>query len=115
MVTNVTSLTRNGLQDWLIQRVSAVFLACYTFFLCGFFLLHPHLTYAAWYDLFHHQSMKIVTIIAMLALFFHAWIGIWTVTTDYIKLTALRLFVQVSVLLLLIAQLIWGVMILWGQ
>ena len=27
MVTNITSLTGNGLKDWLIQRVTAVYLA----------------------------------------------------------------------------------------
>lgn len=115
MVTSVTSLTGNGLKDWLIQRVTAIFLAGYVVFLGGFFLLHPHLTYPIWHELFQNQFMKIATIINMGALFLHAWIGIWTVTTDYLKSTALRLFIQMSVLFLLTAQLIWGMMILWGQ
>lgn len=31
MVNNVTSLTGNGLKDWLIQRVTAVYFAVYSF------------------------------------------------------------------------------------
>lgn len=113
MVKNVTSLTGNGLKDWLIQRVTAIFLASYTIFLWGYFLFHPHMTYVIWHDLFQNELMKIMTVTALGALFLHAWIGIWTVTTDYLKLTTLRLFVQMSVLFLLVTQLIWGVMILW--
>lgn len=37
MVTNVTSLTGNGLKDWLIQRVTAVYFAVYTIFIIGFY------------------------------------------------------------------------------
>ena len=36
-VTNVTSLTRSGLADFVIQRVSAVILAVYTLCVLGFF------------------------------------------------------------------------------
>lgn len=31
MVANVTSLTGNGLKDWLVQRVTAVYFAAYSF------------------------------------------------------------------------------------
>ena len=36
MVTSVTSLGRNGLYDWLIQRVSAVVIAVYVIGMLGF-------------------------------------------------------------------------------
>ena len=41
MVSSITSLTGNGLKDWLIQRVSAVYFAVYSLFL--FFYLFFHL------------------------------------------------------------------------
>lgn len=115
MVTNVTSLTGNGLKDWLIQRVTAIFFAVYIFFLIGFFLYHPHLNFAQWHNLFTNPIFQIATAIALLALTLHAWIGIWTVTTDYIKCTAIRLAVQLTVALWLLAQFIWGLMMVWGQ
>ncbi len=38
MVTQIMSLTRSGLADFVIQRASAYILAAYTFCLLGFFL-----------------------------------------------------------------------------
>ena len=35
MVTQVTSLSRNGVSDWIIQRVTAYILAAYTVVLTG--------------------------------------------------------------------------------
>lgn len=115
MVTNITSLTGNGLKDWLIQRVSAVYLAAYSFFLLAFIIRHPQLPFAQWHDLFHMHSVKIASLIALLMISLHAWIGIWTVTTDYLKCTSLRLSIQILVALLLLSQFVWGIMIVWGQ
>lgn len=115
MVTNITSLTGNGLKDWLVQRVTAVYFAIYSLFLLGYLLFHPHLSYSEWHALFHHCAFQIATVIALIVLSLHTWIGIWTVTTDYIKCTLIRLSIQMFVVLLLLGQLIWGLMILWGQ
>lgn len=115
MVTNVTSLTGNGLKDWLIQRVTAVYFAAYTLFLLAYLIFHPQLNYEQWHTLFHCVWFQVATVIALLALTLHAWIGIWTVTTDYMKCTALRLSIQMLVVLWLLGQFIWGLMIVWGQ
>lgn len=115
MVTNVTSLTGNGLKDWLIQRVTAVYFAVYSLFLLSFILAHPAMSYDQWHGLFNHFVFKIATVIAMLALTLHSWIGIWTVSTDYIKCTAIRLSLQLLVALFLLSQFVWSLMIVWGQ
>lgn len=115
MLTNVTSLTGNGLKDWLIQRVTAVYFAVYVVFLFGFLLMHPHMAYHEWQELFSCSIMKAATIIAFISFSLHAWIGIWTVTTDYLKCTALRLSIQMLVVLWLLVQFVWGVSIVWGQ
>lgn len=115
MVNNVTSLTGNGLKDWLIQRATAVYFAVYIIFLFAFLLSHPALSFEQWHALFSNHVFQIATAIGLLALSLHAWIGIWTVTTDYIKCTAIRLSVQLMVVLWLFSQFIWGLMIVWGQ
>lgn len=115
MVTDVTSLTGNGLKDWLIQRVTAFYFAVYSIFMLGFFLAHPHLQYAQWANLFHNTGFKIASIIAVIALSLHAWVGVWTVSTDYIKCTVIRISTQMIVLAWLLAQLIWCLMIVWGR
>ncbi len=115
MVPNVTSLTGNGLKDWLIQRVSAIYLFLYVIFLFGYFLSHPTFDYYKWQDLFTLTSVQVVTVLALLLLVLHAWVGIWTVTTDYIKCTAIRLSLQTLIFVYLAWQFVWGLMIVWGQ
>lgn len=115
MVTNVTSLTGNGLKDWLIQRASAVFLMGYMLFLFGYTLSHPRFDYIQWHALFHCRWVQIASIVALISVLLHAWVGIWTVTTDYIKCTVLRLSVQALVALGLLVEVVWGIMIVWGQ
>lgn len=115
MVTSVTSLTGNGLKDWLIQRVSAVYLLGYTLFLFGYAVLHSPFDYTQWSLVFQCQIVKIATVLALLMFLLHAWIGIWTVTTDYLRHTWLRLSIQTLVALFLSAQFIWGLTIVWGQ
>lgn len=115
MVNNVTSLTGNGLKDWLIQRATAVYFAVYCIALFGFLLWHPDMDYGLWHALFANHLFQVATIVGLLALSLHAWIGIWTVTTDYIKCTAIRVSVQMTVMLWLLCQFIWGLIIVWGQ
>lgn len=115
MVNNITSLTGNGLKDWLIQRITAVYFAVYSIFLFGFLLLHPDLNFEQWHILFANHVFQIATAIGLIAILLHAWVGIWTVTTDYINCTAIRLSVQLLVFLWLLSQFIWGLMIVWGQ
>ena len=77
--------------------------------------MHPNLNFSQWHELLTNPLFRIATIVSLLALSLHAWIGIWTVTTDYMKCTALRLSVQMLVVLWLLSQFIWGLMIVWGQ
>lgn len=115
MVTNVTSLTRNGLRDWIIQRVSAVVLGIYAVFLFLYVALHPELSFTDWHNLFSDIWMQIFSFLALLSLVLHSWVGIWTVLTDYIKPYCVRLFLQVLLVLALFAYLAWGAKILWGN
>lgn len=110
-----TSLGRNGLQDWLIQRVTAVILAAYTIFLVVYLVINPNMRYEEWRWLFASQWMRIATLITLFSLLSHAWIGLWTVITDYIKPISIRLPVQIFFILALLACLFWGIDSLWGK
>ncbi len=114
MVKPATSLGRNGLQDWLIQRFSAVILAIYTAFLIGYFITHSPLQYEKWYALFTYKIMQYATLFALFSLILHAWIGIWTVITDYVKPPLLRLLLQIFFMSGLLICLVWGIRILWS-
>lgn len=114
MVENITSLTRSGLRDWFLQRLSAIILAVYTVFLLGFILWNQPIDYATWHELFSSRWMRIFSLLALISLLAHSWIGLWTISTDYLKCTCIRLSFQVVVMLTLFGCLIWGVLILWG-
>lgn len=121
MVTAITSFGRSGLYDWLIQRISAVVMAAYVIFLTGFILLTPDLTYQQWSELYSQLWMRVFSLATLISIAAHAWIGLWTVLTDYItnrmmggKATVLRLLCQVLLGAVTLFYVVWGVEILWG-
>jgi len=114
MVTSITSFGRSGLYDWMMQRVTAIVLAVYTVFMLGYLLLNPELDYAQWSGLFEGTAMKIFTLLAMLSMVAHACIGMWSVSTDYIKPTGIRFVFQSVCGLLAFIYVVWGIQILWG-
>lgn len=111
--TTDMSLTGNGLRDWLVQRFSSLTIAIYFLVLLGFFVLHPQLDYTTLQYFFATVWMKVFTLITLLSISLHAWVGIWTVITDYIDPIAVRLTIQVFVILILLIYFFWGVEIVW--
>lgn len=107
------SLTGNGLRDWLVQRFSSLIIAAYFIVLSIFFLKHTHLNYDIFHHLFVSTWMQIFTFITLISLFLHAWVGVWTVVTDYVKPIALRLTIQFLVIVVLAIYLLWGIVALW--
>lgn len=119
MVTAVTSLSRSGLSDWLVQRVTAVILLA--FFALVAVKLAAGVSYAEWSALFSQTWMKIFTMLAILSLAAHAWIGMWGVFTDYLterlmgsRGNVLRIGLQLLTSLSLVVFVIWGVQIVWA-
>jgi succinate dehydrogenase / fumarate reductase membrane anchor subunit len=121
MVTNIAGLSGNGVYDWLVQRVSAVVLLAYFLFLAFYVGTSPDLTYVQWQGLFASNWMRAFSILALISLCLHTWIGIWTISTDYLTSALLgnaaavvRLWVQLLCLLVLFAYFAWCVQILWS-
>ena len=55
--------------------------------------------------------MRLFTLLMVLALAGHAWVGMWTVLTDYVKSNGLRFVLQSAMILAVLVYLFWGVMI----
>lgn len=102
-----------GLTEWLAQRVTAVVIAVYAIVLGAAVLFRRDLSYDTWAGLFAPVWMKVVTLIALFALMYHAWIGIRDIWMDYVKPTGVRLLLQVATILWLLACAVWSVQILW--
>ena len=122
MVTQATALSRNGVTDWLIQRVSAMVLALYTLCILAFIVLNPDLTYGTWLAFHNHSAMEIFTMLALVSTCAHAWIGMWAIGSDYLRphlmgaiANPLRSIYQIGCVLVTIAYLLWGINIIWGS
>ena len=103
-----------GVKDWVIQRATAIFLLAYFLILGWQLVTHQPLTFLAWHSLFHPLWFKILSIMAFLSVVMHAWIGLWTIFTDYLHPWGLRLVVMWVAALTLFAYFIWFLYILWG-
>ena len=121
MVTTVTSLGRSGLSDWLIQRVSAFVMTAYLIFIVGYLVMNPELTYAQWAQLNQALPMRMFSLLTILSIAAHAWIGMWCVLTDYVtvrlvgpKATAIRIVFQLGMIAITLLYVIWAINILWG-
>ncbi|WP_295801686.1 succinate dehydrogenase, hydrophobic membrane anchor protein [uncultured Microbulbifer sp.] len=121
MVKAVTGFGRSGLYDWFIQRVSAVVLVAYTLFIVGFIFLSKDFGYDSWSALFEQRWVRVFSLVALISTIAHAWIGLWSVITDYLtnrmmggKATVLRILVEVLLGAVAVFYAVWGIEILWG-
>ncbi|MEA3153446.1 MAG: succinate dehydrogenase / fumarate reductase, rane anchor subunit [Betaproteobacteria bacterium] len=103
-----------GWRGWLMQRVTAVVMLVYTLLLLATILKLPALDYEHWKALWERPLMRYATVLFVLSLLLHAWVGVRNIFMDYIQSTGLRLVLYVLVILALIAYGVWAVQILWG-
>ena len=99
MVANVSSVGRNGVHDFILIRVTAIILTLYTLYLVFFFAFGPEITF---------------TLLALVSILIHAWIGLWQVLTDYIKPAVLRACLQFVIVTILFIYLFSVFFIVWG-
>lgn len=105
----------------MIQRFSAIILTVYTAGILAFLVMNPDLDYDRWQALFASTWMRVTSLLTIVAICAHAWIGMWTVATDYLteaalgsKATVIRLTFQAVCVIVIFTYLVWGVQILWG-
>ncbi|MGA7748963.1 MAG: succinate dehydrogenase, hydrophobic membrane anchor protein [Gallionella sp.] len=115
MVNRVVVGAHYGLRDWLIQRITAAVMVLYCAALAGYLLMQPYLDYDVWTALFSSQVVRTFSLLFLLALFYHAWVGIRDIVMDYVKPPSVRLVIHVLVILALLLYVIWSVQILWGM
>ena len=114
MVNVVASAGRNGVHDFILIRASAIILVLYTLLLAGFFVITPSVTYEIWQGFFACTSVKVATVMALLALLVHAKIGVWQVLSDYVKGAFLRAALLFFFSVTLLVYLVFGLLTVWG-
>ena len=104
-----------GLMDWLIQRLTAVLMAVYTLLVLAIVLWNGGIDYALWTELFAHAGFRLASFLFMVALLYHAWIGMRDILMDYVKPAGMRLLLETVTVVVLFAYLGWTLQLLWGQ
>ncbi len=114
MVKKYVSIARYGLKDWLVQRVTAIYMALFTLvFAARSIFCLPEFSYDAWTTMFASGCFRFLSFLFILSLCYHVWIGIRDVWMDYVKPAGVRLALHLITLFLLIGYAGWAVRILW--
>ncbi len=121
IVKSATSLGKSGLSDWMVQRVTALILGVYFVCVLAFILFNPDMTFEQWQGYMGSTYMKVFTFLVIASLAGHGWVGMWTISTDYLTerqmgsiATPIRILFQLGTIIAAIVYVVWGAMILWG-
>ncbi len=103
-----------GLRDWLAQRVTAVLMALFTLLVLAQIIFSKGpLGYDQWASIFSAQWMKVLTFTVIIALLYHAWVGVRDIWMDYVKAVSVRLSLQVFSIVWLVGCAGWAIQVLW--
>jgi succinate dehydrogenase / fumarate reductase membrane anchor subunit len=103
-----------GLRDWLAQRITAVIMVVYTAVILSVVAGLPRMDYWQWKVLWQTPIVRYATVLVIICLLFHTWIGVRNIFMDYIKDPALRLTLYVLTIGALIWYGVWSFRILWS-
>ena len=86
----------------------------YTLLILGILLWNGGLDHSVWVALFGSGAFRLVSFLFMMAVLYHAWVGVRNIAMDYVKPTGLRVGLQVAVICALVAYAGWTIQVLWG-
>lgn len=101
-----------GLRAWLLQRISAVYLALFFVYLVVQFYLYPFTDFDAWHEWIARPLVGTAFAGFILALLVHGWVGLRDVVLDYIHHLGLRLLVLIAIAFILIGCGFWSLRVL---
>jgi succinate dehydrogenase / fumarate reductase membrane anchor subunit len=96
-----------GLRPWVIQRVSAVYIALFLIYAVTSFFTAESIAYEAWKNWLYHPFNTTLVGIFVIALLFHAWIGIRDAILDYVHNIMLRIFILGMLIGVLLGSGLW--------
>jgi len=102
----------DGLKAWLIQRLSAIFIAVFCLYLCRYFLFTPPVNYSAWQSWLTSSANQVLFLCFFALLLLHAWVGVRDVIFDYIQPGHLQNILLFALAVFLVVCGIWSVQVL---
>ncbi|MDH3669709.1 MAG: succinate dehydrogenase, hydrophobic membrane anchor protein [Gammaproteobacteria bacterium] len=107
-----TGSAHTGLGEWLLQRLSAVYMGAFVIYLVVRFAIDPINDYLVWRDWFLAGSVRIGFALFFVSTLIHSWIGMRSVFMDYLKPVWLRFVAQVATGTGLLVLTLWLIQIL---
>lgn len=111
-----------GMTGFLAQRISSLLLATYILCLVAYLLLNDSVDGEHLRAFITHPLMFAFGFVALVSYVAHAWIGLWTIGTDYVRphsfgrFAALaRLLYHAVVIAMLGGQALWWLIIMLGR
>lgn len=102
----------HGLNTWLLQRVSALYLAAFVLYLLAHFLLDSPADYVQWRAWVAQPLVSTAFGVAAVMLVAHVWVGVRDVLMDYVHSLSLRIVLLASVAFGLLASVLWTLWVL---
>jgi len=113
MRTRATGSAHSGLLEWLVQRVSSLYMAFFVFYLLWHFGTGPVPTHTAWKMWFAQGAVRIAWALFILSVLLHVWVGLRSIYMDYLHPLWLRFSITLLTVFGLVALALWAVQILW--
>jgi succinate dehydrogenase / fumarate reductase membrane anchor subunit len=99
----------HGFSDWAWQRATAIFMVFYSLLLLvRFFVDAPIAGYEGWHSWFSPISFRVLTLLFLWALIYHAWLGVKEILMDYVHNTSIRAKLQRLFGLVLVGDAVWA-------
>ena len=101
------SLRSGGVRNWVVQRVSALYMALFIIMSVAFLAGAGSLDYTRWVTLLSSPFFNVMLLVFFVALLLHAWVGIRDVILDYIANDGIRFAILVIFALYLLSMAVW--------
>jgi len=103
---------RSGLGEWIIQRLTAVYLLVFIIIALVRFSIWPVSSYTDWELLSSNLFYQITTLLFVFSLLAHAWVGLRSVFLDYIKSWRVRFLLHMALATLLLGIGMWALLVI---
>ena len=108
----VTTGAHYGWKDFLVQRVTGAIVLVFVATMLVRFMTSDN-SFVAWHGFMNCAAMKLLTLLTIIAVCYHAWIGVRDIWMDYIKSAGVRVLLHVLTILWLFGCAAYGVSALW--
>ena len=103
-----------GLRPWIVQRISAVFIAVFILYFILAITQFDQFDFEHWHSWLAWPGNNIAMALFIVAVMWHAWIGVRDVILDYVQSVVLRMLLFTLVMSVLLGSGLWGLRALFN-